>query len=134
MVTLRNSQWIEAGQEAELSYTLAGSSSANNQVQLEVSRIPSVDISRRFDFLYNYQHHCTEQLTSKALPLLFVSQFTAVDEQEAEKIKTNVQEAIRQDVYKRQDIHTLLLQSPLSHPPNSLLVHASLFELMLVLM
>ena len=101
VVTLRNSQWIEAGQEAELSYTLAGSSSANNQVQLEVSRIPSVDISRRFDFLYNYQHHCTEQLTSKALPLLFVSQFKAVDEQEAEKIKTNVQEAIRQ-IYGRQ--------------------------------
>lgn len=101
VVTLRNSQWIEAGQEAELSYTLAGSSSANNQVQLEVSRIPSVDISRRFDFLYNYQHHCTEQLTSKALPLLFVSQFKAVDEQEAEKIKTNVQEAIRQ-TYARQ--------------------------------
>ena len=101
VVTLRNSQWIEAGQEVELSYTLAGSSSANNQVQLEVSRIPSVDISRRFDFLYNYQHHCTEQLTSKALPLLFVSQFKAVDEQEAEKIKTNVQEAIRQ-IYARQ--------------------------------
>ena len=101
VVTLRNSQWIEAGQEAELSYTLAGSSSANNQVQLEVSSIPSVDISRRFDFLYNYQHHCTEQLTSKALPLLFVSQFKAVDEQEAEKIKTNVQEAIRQ-IYARQ--------------------------------
>ena len=101
VVTLRNSQWIEAGREAELSYTLAGSSSANNQVQLEVSRIPSVDISRRFDFLYNYQHHCTEQLTSKALPLLFVSQFKAVDEQEAEKIKTNVQEAIRQ-IYARQ--------------------------------
>ena len=101
VVTLRNSQWIEAGQEAELSYTLAGSSSANNQVQLEVSRIPSVDISRRFDFLYNYQHHCTEQLTSKALPLLFVSQFKAVDEQEAEKIKANVPEAIRQ-IYARQ--------------------------------
>ena len=101
VVTLRNSQWIEAGQEAELSYTLAGSSSANNQVQLEVSRIPSVDISRRFDFLYNYQHHCTEQLTSKALPLLYVSQIKAVDEQEAEKIKTNVQEAIRQ-IYARQ--------------------------------
>lgn len=87
MVTLRNSQWIEAGQEAELSYTLAGSSSANNQVQLEISRIPSVDISRRFDFLYNYQHHCTEQLTSKALPLLFVSQFKAVDEQEGRENK-----------------------------------------------
>ena len=100
IVTLRNSQWAEAGQSKELSYNLS-SSSANNQIKLEVSRIPSVDISRRFDFLYNYQHHCTEQLTSKALPLLFVGQFKTIDKIEAEKIKTNVQEAIRQ-IYGRQ--------------------------------
>ena len=100
VVTLRNSQWIEAGQSKELSYNLS-SSSTNNQIKLEVSRIPSVDISRRFDFLYNYQHHCTEQLTSKALPLLFVAQFKTIDKMEAEKIKTNVQEAIRQ-IYGRQ--------------------------------
>ena len=100
VVTLRNSQWIEAGQSKELSYNLSGSST-NNQIKLEVSRIPSVDISRRFDFLYNYQHHCTEQLTSKALPLLFVAQFKTLDKTEAEKIKTNVQEAIRQ-IYGRQ--------------------------------
>ena len=100
VVTLRNSQWIEAGQSKELPYNLS-SSSTNNQIKLEVSRIPSVDISRRFDFLYNYQHHCTEQLTSKALPLLFVAQFKTIDKTEAEKIKTNVQEAIRQ-IYGRQ--------------------------------
>lgn len=100
VVTLRNSQWVEAGQSKELSYNLS-SSSANNQIKLEVSRIPSVDISRRFDFLYNYQHHCTEQLTSKALPLLFVGQFKTIDKIEAEKIKTNIQEAIRQ-IYGRQ--------------------------------
>ena len=100
VVTLRNSQWIEAGQSKELSYNLS-SSSTYNQIKLEVSRIPSVDISRRFDFLYNYQHHCTEQLTSKALPLLFVAQFKTIDKTEAEKIKTNVQEAIRQ-IYGRQ--------------------------------
>lgn len=100
VVTLRNSQWVEAGQSKELSYNLS-SSSANNQIKLEVSRIPSVDISRRFDFLYNYQHHCTEQLTSKALPLLFIGQFKTIDKIEAEKIKTNVQEAIRQ-IYGRQ--------------------------------
>ena len=100
VVTLRDSRWIEAGQSGELSYNLNGSP-ANNRINLEVSRIPSVDISRRFDFLYNYQHHCTEQLISKALPLLFVTQFKEVDNKEAEKIKANVQEAIRQ-VYGRQ--------------------------------
>ena len=100
IVTLRSSEWIETGQNKELSYQL-GSLSANNQIKLEVSRIPSVDISRRFDFLYNYQHHCTDQLTSKALPLLFIAQFKTIDTREAEKIKANVQEAIRQ-IYARQ--------------------------------
>lgn len=100
IVTLRSSEWIETGQNKELSYQL-GSLSVNNQIKLEVSRIPSVDISRRFDFLYNYQHHCTEQLTSKALPLLFIAQFKTIDTREAEKIKANVQEAIRQ-IYARQ--------------------------------
>ena len=100
IVTLRSSEWIETGQNKELSYQL-GSLSANNQIKLEVSRIPSVDISRRFDFLYNYQHHRTEQLTSKALPLLFIAQFKTIDTREAEKIKANVQEAIRQ-IYARQ--------------------------------
>ena len=100
IVTLRSSEWIETGQNKELSYQL-GSLSANNQIKLEVSRIPSVDISRRFDFLYNYQHHCTEQLTSKALPLLFIAQFKTIDTREAEKIKANVQEAICQ-IYARQ--------------------------------
>ena len=100
VVTLRQSQWIEAGQTGELNYDLAHSAPGNN-VKLEVARIPSVDISRRFDFLYNYQHYCTEQLTSKALPLLFIAQFKAVDDKEAEQIKTNVQEAIKQ-LYGRQ--------------------------------
>ena len=100
-VTLRNSQWVESGQSATLSYNLQGANPENSSVQLEVSRIPSVDITRRFDFLYNYQHNCSEQLTSKALPLLFVSRFKDVNNKEAEKIKANVQEGIRQ-LYSRQ--------------------------------
>lgn len=100
-VTLRNSQWVESGQSATLSYNLQGANPENSCVQLEVSRIPSVDITRRFDFLYNYQHNCSEQLTSKALPLLFVNRFKDVDNKEAEKIKANVQEGIRQ-LYGRQ--------------------------------
>ncbi len=40
-------------------------------------------------------------MTSKALPLLFIAQFKTIDTREAEKIKANVQEAIRQ-IYARQ--------------------------------
>lgn len=100
VVTLSESQWIEGGNAGELNYRLQ-SNAPGNDIRLEVSRIPSVDISRRFDFLYNYQHQCTEQLTSKALPLLFIGQFKATDGKEAEQIKANVQEAIKQ-LYARQ--------------------------------
>lgn len=100
-VTLRSSQWIESEQSASLSYSMRQAAASGSSIQLEVSRIPSVDISRRFDFLYNYAHHCTEQLASKALPLLFVHQFKDTDAQEEARIKANVQEAIRQ-LYTRQ--------------------------------
>ena len=100
VVTLRESKWLDSGKTAELTYRIENTSSENS-VKLEVSRIPSVDISRRFDFLYNYQHYCTEQLTSKALPLLFIGQFKAMDETETNRTKTNVQEAIKQ-LYSRQ--------------------------------
>lgn len=100
-VTLRTSKWVEGGESVTIPYSLNNASPASSRLLLEVSRIPSVDISRRFDFLYNYQHHCTEQLTSKVLPLLFVNQFKAIDSEEAEKIKANIQEGIRQ-IYSRQ--------------------------------
>lgn len=100
VVTLRESQWVEGGQSGELNFA-SGNSALGSSVRLEVSRIPSVDFSRRFDFLYDYQHDCTEQLTSKALPLLFIGQFKAIDTAESEKIKANVQEAIKK-LYARQ--------------------------------
>lgn len=99
-VTLTESKVLNAGQNAELKYQL-GTKSRDNWVKLEVARIPPVDISRRLDYLYSYQHCCTEQLTSKALPLLFVSLFKDVDAKELDVIKKNVQEAIR-NLYGRQ--------------------------------
>lgn len=99
-VTQHQSEVLEKEQKTELTYQL-GSPSKENWVKLEVSRIPSVDISRRLDYLYSYYHSCTEQITSKALPLLFVSQFKETNVREQEAIKKNVQEAIKQ-LYTRQ--------------------------------
>lgn len=96
------SKLLRSGEQGEFSYQLtSGISTADSWVKLEVSRIPSVDLARRFDFLYDYPHYCTEQLVSRALPLLFASQFKELDEKEATAIKTNIQEAIR-NCYGRQ--------------------------------
>lgn len=97
-VTLRESRWIEPGKQAELAYAATGEDAS---VQLEMSRIPSPDLSRRLDFLYNYAHACTEQITSKALPLLFLDAFGETDTEASASSTANVREGIRQ-LYARQ--------------------------------
>ena len=99
-VTLSESKVLPANGSEELSYSLS-SNSKDNWVNFEVSRIPSVDFSRRFDYLTHYEHYCSEQITSKAFPLLFVATFKEIDKVEQDRIKKNVQEAIRQ-LYSRQ--------------------------------
>ena len=99
-VTFSDNKVLNAGENGTFNYQLTGSS-ADDWVKLEVARIPSIDFSRRFDFLYNYQHYCSEQLTSRALPLLYIPQLKEVEKEESEKIKTNIVEAIK-NLYGRQ--------------------------------
>lgn len=97
-VTLQENRWIEAGKQTELSY---GSTDPNATICLEMSRIPSPDLDRRLNFLNNYIHGCTEQITSKALPLLFIDLFRESDKNETAQMDASIQESIRQ-LYTRQ--------------------------------
>ncbi|MDR0683340.1 MAG: alpha-2-macroglobulin [Dysgonamonadaceae bacterium] len=99
-IILSENKLLNAGQIDELKYQLTGNSN-DNWVRMEVSRIPSVNFTRRFDFLYSYEHYCSEQLTSKALPLLFISQLKKTDRDETNLIKKNILEAIK-NLYGRQ--------------------------------
>jgi len=72
-----------------------------NSVTLELSRIPSVDLKRRYDWIENYEYSCTEQLTSKGFPWLYIEHFKEVDNELSALVKTNVTEAIKY-IYGRQ--------------------------------
>ncbi len=85
---------LRASEEAEFSYDLIDHSD-KNWVKMELSRIPSIDLNRRFDYLENYMHHCTEQLTSKGFPLLYAEDFRNMTDFEKETTKKNIKEAIR---------------------------------------
>ncbi|MDR1407360.1 MAG: alpha-2-macroglobulin [Tannerella sp.] len=98
-VTCSDSRLIEAGKSADFAYDHRGDRA--HRVTMEVSRIPSIEISRRFDFLNDYPHYCSEQLTSAALPLLFLEDFKTMDSREAEMVKTNIRNAIS-NLYGRQ--------------------------------
>lgn len=95
-----DSRLLKPGESGEFSYRLDGGY-AENRVTFEASRIPAIDISRRFDYLYDYPHCCSEQLASRALPLLFISQFKDMDEKETEIVQKNIKEAIA-NLYGRQ--------------------------------
>jgi uncharacterized protein YfaS (alpha-2-macroglobulin family) len=91
---------LSPGESADFTWHSAGAS-GGNWVKLEASRIPPVDLNSRFDYLYSYPHYCSEQLTSCALPLLFLSSFRELGEEESVAVKTNIREAIA-NLYTRQ--------------------------------
>jgi uncharacterized protein YfaS (alpha-2-macroglobulin family) len=115
-ILIADNKLMDAGQTGDFKYQLTGTSD-DDWVKLEVARIPSVDFTRRFDFLYNYSHYCSEQLTSRALPLLFISQLKKVDGQEADVIKKNIREAIK-NLYGRQLLNGGIVYWPGSSSAN----------------
>ena len=46
-----------------------------NRVTLEMSTLPSVNFSKVYSFVKNYSHYCTEQLSSRAMYLLYARRF-----------------------------------------------------------
>ena len=67
----------------------------NDWVRLEVSRMPAVDLSKNLAFLMEYPHGCSEQVTSGVFPLLYVDNFKKFTDKETEKMKFNINAAIK---------------------------------------
>ena len=99
-IILSDNKLLNVGETANFNYRLTGTSN-DDWVKMEVSRIPSVDFARRSDFLLNYDHYCTEQLTSRVFPMLFISNVKELTAAENEAIKKNVHATI-QRIYGRQ--------------------------------
>ena len=47
------------------------------------------------NYLLEYPHGCTEQITSQAFPILYIEQFTALSDEEKERATAKVDEVIR---------------------------------------
>ncbi|MDR1544115.1 MAG: Ig-like domain-containing protein [Prevotellaceae bacterium] len=95
------SKLLNGKESAELSYEIPANQ-PNSWVRLETSRIPDVDISRRFDYLLSYGHYCSEQITSRAFPMLYIPVLKEVTSEESAVLKTNILSAI-QSLYSRQN-------------------------------
>ncbi|MFV0469367.1 MAG: alpha-2-macroglobulin family protein [Dysgonomonas sp.] len=93
-VLLTSQALVAAGQSQELQIAME-SPQPTDWVRLEVSRMPAVDLSKNLAYLLDYPHGCTEQVTSRAFPTLFASTFTNFSQEQNDRMKANVNEAIR---------------------------------------
>lgn len=72
-----------------------------NDVTLEISTVPPVNLSSRLEYLIGYPHGCIEQITSKGFPQLYLKNFTALTQQQQRITSDAVKEVIsRQRSYQ----------------------------------
>jgi uncharacterized protein YfaS (alpha-2-macroglobulin family) len=65
-----------------------------NDVQLEVSRVPPLDLGRSLGWLIRYPHGCVEQTTSTAFPQLYLDRLVKLPAEKAASTQRNIEAAI----------------------------------------
>ena len=100
VVNIIQEKQIEQGQSIKLNYSLP-EKSVDSKMVLEVSRMPSINLTNRITYLRDYYHTCTEQIISKALPLLFIGDLKEVSSDLKQENDRIIQQTI-QSLYGRQ--------------------------------
>ncbi len=85
---------LEAGKTWSQNIPLPGADGTNN-VSLEVSDIPPVNLSSRLGYLLGFPHGCIEQITSKAFPQLYIKQFASLTKKQEQEADEAIRETIR---------------------------------------
>ena len=84
---------IEGGKTLQLPFALAGRP-GTNEVNVEASTIPPVDLEYRMGYLTGYPHGCLEQTVSAAFPQLYLGDLTELKTEDREKVEKNVKAAL----------------------------------------
>lgn len=85
---------VEANSSKTISWESFGVS-GSNKAKLEVSSMPTIDFSRRLDFLIQYPHGCLEQTTSGVFPQLYLNEVMDLTSSDKSKIQKNVTAGIQ---------------------------------------
>ncbi len=65
------------------------------KASLQLSTLPDMNFDGRLDYLIQYPHGCAEQVTSKALPQLYVNDIVDLNKEDQTQSASNVKEAIQ---------------------------------------
>ena len=85
---------VEANSSKTISWETFGVA-GSNQAKLEISSMPTIDFSRRLDYLIQYPHGCVEQTTSSVFPQLYLNDIMDLDSSHKFKIQKNVTAGIQ---------------------------------------
>jgi uncharacterized protein YfaS (alpha-2-macroglobulin family) len=84
---------LAAGERWSGTIALPGSPGTNS-LSVELSRLRSIDLADRIDYLVRYPHGCAEQTTSAAFPQLYLPKAVELEAAKAAEAKANVAAAI----------------------------------------
>ncbi len=65
-----------------------------NEIALEVSAVPPLDLERRLHYLISYPYGCLEQVTSAVFPQLYLPTLLKLEDARKNEIQRNVQDGI----------------------------------------
>ncbi len=67
----------------------------SNKTQLEISSFPTIDLTRKLDYLISYPHGCLEQTTSSVFPQLYLDDITNLSNTQKSQTQKNITAAIK---------------------------------------
>ena len=85
---------LEAGKEWNTSLIAPGME-GTNEMWLEISGIPPLNISKHLDNLIRYPHGCIEQTTSAAFPQLYLGELTELSADQKHEAEDNIRHALQ---------------------------------------
>jgi len=66
-----------------------------NQVALEASSLPPLNLEKRLDYLIQYPHGCLEQTLSAALPQLYLKNLVKLEDRQTREVEEHIKTAIQ---------------------------------------
>jgi len=84
---------IRQGEKWENSFSSFGINGSNSAA-LEISALPSINLEKSMEYLIDYPHSCSEQITSSAFPQLWLKEITGSDASIETAAPENIRKAI----------------------------------------
>ena len=84
---------LNAGGSMDITYEPYGMIGTRNAT-IEVSTFPAINLEERLSYLIRYPYGCVEQTTSSVFPQLFLDDIIALDVDDKNKVKKNIQKGI----------------------------------------